>query len=66
MCVPECPIDAIRPDTDKDLDVAFWTELNRSLASQWPRITKAHDPLPDAAEWNGRPDKLQYLERNYK
>ena len=66
VCVPECPIDAIRPDTDKDLDVTFWTELNRSLSARWPRITKAHDPLPDAAEWNGQPYKLQYLERDHK
>jgi ferredoxin len=29
----------------------------------WPNITVQKDPPPDAAEWNGVPDKLQYLER---
>ncbi len=66
VCVPECPIDAIRPDTDKSVDAAFWTELNSRLAKQWPRITEAKEPLIDAAEWNGRPGKLQYLEETYK
>lgn len=66
VCVPECPIDAIHPDTNKSIDVAFWTELNTRLSAQWPRITQIKDPLPDAAEWNGRPGKLQYLVENYK
>lgn len=66
VCVPECPIDAIRPDTDKEIDVGFWKDLNTRLAAQWPRITKSKPPLPDAVEWNGRPDKLQYLEENHK
>ena len=66
VCVPECPIDAIRPDSDKTIDVGFWTQLNRELAAQWPRITRARPALSDAAEWNGRPDKLQYLDRGHR
>ena len=66
VCVPECPIDAIVADTTKTVDVEFWTDLNSRLAAKWPRITAAKDPLPDAAEWNGRPDKLQYLEEDHK
>jgi ferredoxin len=30
----------------------------------WPNITEQKDPAPDAAEWDGTPDKLQYLERS--
>ncbi|MED5441364.1 MAG: DUF3470 domain-containing protein, partial [Pseudomonadota bacterium] len=26
-------------------------------------ITEQKDPLPDAEEWDGVPDKIQYLER---
>lgn len=66
VCVPECPIDAIKPDTDRAIDAVFWTDVNKKLALKWPRITAAKDPLPDAAEWNGKPDKLQYLEEHYK
>ena len=38
-------------------------ELNAELADVWPNITEQKDPAPDAAEWDGTPDKLQYLER---
>jgi ferredoxin len=37
--------------------------LNRELAAQWPVITTRKDPLPDAAEWDGKPGKLGELLR---
>ena len=66
VCVPECPIGAIAPDTDKSIDSVFWTNLNRELAAQWPRITSVKPALPDAEHWNGQPNKLQYLDRGHK
>ena len=30
VCVPECPVDAIKPDTEPDLEK--WLELNREFA----------------------------------
>ena len=63
VCVPECPVDAIVPDNNVDIDVKFWTNLNRELAAQWPNITKKKDPLPEASAWDGAPGKLQYLEK---
>lgn len=62
VCVPECPIDAIVADNNKDIDVVFWTDLNRRLSNQWPNITKKKDPLPDHEEWNGKEGKLNLLE----
>ena len=62
VCVPECPVDAIVADNNKDIDVVFWTDLNRRLANSWPVITKKKDPLPDHDIWNGKPDKLKLLE----
>lgn len=62
VCVPECPIDAIVPDTDKDIDVKFWTELNQRLSLKWNNITTKTSPLPDAEYWNGKPGKLDHLE----
>ena len=62
VCVPECPIDAIVPDTDTTVNVVFWTELNTRLAKKWPTITKRKDALPDAEEWNNKPNKLNLLE----
>lgn len=63
VCVPECPVEAIVPDNNVDIDVKFWTTLNRELAAQWPNITKKKDPLPEASAWDGAPGKLQYLEK---
>lgn len=62
VCVPECPIDAIVPDNDVDTDIVFWTEINGRLSKKWPVITKRKDALPDAEEWNGKPNKLDLLE----
>ncbi len=38
-------------------------ELNKDLADVWPNITEKKDSLPDAEEWDGKPNKMQYLER---
>jgi ferredoxin len=62
VCVPECPIDAIVADNNRDIDVMFWTDLNRKLANKWPVITTKKDPLPDHELWNGQADKLKLLE----
>jgi len=37
--------------------------LNVELSKTWPVITAKKDAPPDAAEWDGKPDKLPYLER---
>lgn len=62
VCVPECPVDAIVADNNKDIDIVFWTDLNKRLSTKWPNITKKKDPLPGHEEWNGKPDKLDLLE----
>jgi ferredoxin len=62
VCVPECPIDAIVADNNTDIDVVFWTDLNRRLSSKWPVITKKKDPLPDHEDWNNKPNKITLLE----
>lgn len=62
VCVPECPINAIVVDTNMDVDVIFWTDLNRRLSNQWPNISKKKDALLDHAEWNGIANKLNLLE----
>ena len=37
--------------------------LNAELSPLWPVINKRKDPLPDATEWDGKPNKLPLLER---
>lgn len=62
VCVPECPANAIVPDNDATVDVPLWFGINKSMSSKWPVITRKKDPLPDADEWNGKPNKLNLLE----
>jgi len=63
LCEPECPAEAIFAEDDLPEDQENFLELNAELAKEWPVITQKKDPLPDADEWNGKEDKLQYLER---
>jgi ferredoxin len=62
VCVPECPINAIIEDTNLDHDIPFWVDLNKRLSTKWPNITKKKSALPDAEEWDGKPNKLDLLE----
>ncbi len=63
LCEPECPAEAIFAEDDLPDEFAHFMELNEELSRQWPVLTQRHDPLPDAEEWDGKPDKLKYLER---
>ena len=49
VCVPECPIDAIQPDTEASAEK--WVEINRKYAATWPRITEIGDVPKDAKDW---------------
>tara|TARA_B100001989_G_C24128146_1_gene264205 strand:+ start:96 stop:419 length:324 start_codon:yes stop_codon:yes gene_type:complete len=57
VCEPECPEDAIRPDTDEE--GAKWVEFNGKWAAQWAVITEKKDPLPDHAQHSGEQGRLE-------
>jgi ferredoxin len=57
VCEPECPAEAIKPDTEPGLDK--WLELNSKYASAWPNITEKRDPPADAKEMDGVEGKLE-------
>ncbi len=57
VCEPECPVDAIKPDTEPDLEQ--WLEVNAKFASVWPNITSKKDPPADADEFDGKADKFE-------
>ncbi|SEQ57363.1 ferredoxin [Solimonas aquatica] len=63
LCEPECPANAIVAEDDLPADQAQFKELNAELSKQWPVITEKKDMLPGAKDWDGRPGKLDYLER---
>ena len=62
VCEPECPVEAIVPDTEPDLET--WLKLNADYAEKWPNITRIGTPPEDADEWRGKPDKFQYFSPN--
>ena len=56
VCEPECPVDAIQPDTEDG--TAKWVEFNKKWSEQWTVITEKKEPLPDAEKLKDEPDKL--------
>ena len=46
VCEPECPAEAILPDTENGLEK--WLELNRTYSESWPNITQKGDVPADA------------------
>ena len=63
LCVPECPVNAIYAEDDLPEDQRQFIELNAELARDWPVLTEKIDAPADAAEWEDKPNKSQYLER---
>ena len=57
VCEPECPVDAIVPDSDAKADA--FLELNREYSEKWPNITRNKDPLPGADEAKDRAGKFE-------
>jgi ferredoxin len=57
VCEPECPIEAIIPDTEPEAEK--WIELNREYSEKWPVITKIKPALPEAEEYKTAKNKLE-------
>ena len=55
VCEPECPAEAIKPDTEPGLET--WLKLNTAMAKTWPNITIKRDAPADAKEFDGKPGK---------
>lgn len=56
VCEPECPIDAIIPDSDPEADK--FLEMNRKYSEEWPVITTKKDPMPEAEKYKDVKDKM--------
>ena len=55
VCEPECPAEAIKPDTEDGLDK--WLEINTEFAEKWPNITIKRDGFDDAEKFDGMENK---------
>ena len=57
VCEPECPVEAIRPDTDDDSDK--WLEINRQYSESWPNITRKGESPSDSDDWKDVANKYE-------
>ena len=70
VCEPECPAEAIVPDTKLDeAERIKWVDINAQYSEIWPNITQQKDPLPDADSYNrvenpDVPDKTHEISEN--
>jgi len=63
VCEPECPVNAIEPDTNKDTEKLV--VLNKDMSLKWPNITKKKDALPDADAFRDVKNKMEnYFSKN--
>ena len=56
VCEPECPVEAIKPDTEDDKD-GKWLAINSKFAESWPNITLRKDAPADG----GRDRKIREI-----
>ena len=55
VCEPECPAEAILPDTEDGLEE--WLEINVKYSLDWPNITTKRESPADAEDWKDKPGK---------
>src|SRR4051812_3759957 len=60
VCEPECPVEAIKPDTEPGLEE--FLKINAEYSKTWPNITVKREPPADHKEWEGKPGKMQYFD----
>lgn len=59
VCEPECPVDAIKPDTEPDME--YWLTINRRYAEIWPNINSKGEPPADHETWASISSKREEL-----
>jgi len=63
VCEPECPAEAIVPDTEPGIE--RWLELNREYSEKWPNITEKRPEPADADAHKGEAGKFdKYFSAN--
>ena len=59
VCEPECPIDAIKPDTEEG--ASDWVEHNQKYSDIWPNITTKGKVPEDEEKCRNVSDKFKYF-----
>ena len=57
VCEPECPVEAILPDTEDDTEK--WVEMNRDFSEKWPNITQKGDAPTDSDDFKDETGKFE-------
>ena len=57
VCEPECPAEAIVPDTDSTAEA--WLELNKEYSEKWPNITRKGEAPADADDFKDVEGKFE-------
>ena len=57
VCEPECPVEAIKPDTEPGAEK--WLKLNADYAKIWPNITLKRG-LPRPIQKNGKESRISF------
>ena len=56
VCEPECPPEAILPDSEPEAEK--WLELNREMSEIWPNIGQKIDAMPEAEKMQDETGKF--------
>ena len=59
VCEPECPAEAIMPDSEPGVEK--WLEINAKFSAVWPSITRKGDEMADADDWKDKAGKADQL-----
>ena len=57
VCEPECPAEAIQPDTESGAEQ--FLEVNNKYAEEWPNITRKGEPPADADDYKDEAGKFE-------
>ena len=63
VCEPECPVSAIKADTEDESKQ--WLELNKTYSEVWPNIVKKKEPPGNWKELENEENKFEkYFKEN--
>ncbi len=54
VCEPECPIDAIKPESE---DLVEFIKINKAFSEKWPNISEKKEAYPQAEQFKNTTDK---------
>ena len=61
VCEPECPVEAIEPDSNEG--ASDWVEHNLQYSNKWPNIITKGEAPEDEAQWRDVPNKFKYFSK---